>query len=355
VEFRDVVNDLTTGKRETRLSSFKRRMWPRFAYHFTDIVNAVSVLKAQRLYSRQYALENNLMKNDNASYDVISQTANEVEKYVRLYFRPRTPTQFYNEGFQVKSKRQKLHADCPIPVFFLFKLPELLSQSGVQFTDRSLALNQVVPRYSTPDEFSKLPFKDIYQEGPLIGMSDSQKKAITGHKQAEIIVPESLGLDYLKVILVRSVAERETLLNLLHDDDVYQYDDLIQVQKEDYFFLDRNFIEDVELSTDRLRVRSNVNEAYPKEWGLPTEDRGIGFALNEEATDNYLNVTMKVLVPDGTDYWWPNKNVRALLLDKIELTLPVPLQSYQLIVDIDGHIAYKGSYEQNFEDIDMPF
>ncbi|MFD1549068.1 DarT ssDNA thymidine ADP-ribosyltransferase family protein [Levilactobacillus fuyuanensis] len=238
---------------------------------------------------------------------------------------------------------------------FYLSSPELLSQSGVQFTDRSLALNQVVPRYSTPDEFSKLPFKDIYQEGPLIGMSDSQKKAITGHKQAEVIVPESLGLDYLKVILVRSVAERETLLNLLHDDDVYQYDDLIQVQKEDYFFMDRNFIEDVELITDRLRVRSNVNEAYPKEWGLPTEDRGIGFALNEEATDNYLNVTMKVLVPDGTDYWWPNKNVRALLLDKIELTLPVPLQSYQLIVDIDGHIAYKGSYEQNFEDIDMPF
>lgn len=351
MDFQDVVNELKNGQLKTGLAPFKRKMWPRFAYHFTDINNAVSVLKDRRLFSRKYALENGLMKNDNASRDVISQTHDDVESYVRLYFRPRTPTQFYNEGFQVKSKRQKLHADCPIPVFFVFKLPELLSQPGVQFTDRSLALNEDVPRYHTPQEFRKLPFEDIYQEGPLIGMSTSQKKIITGHKQAEVIVPNVLDLDCLRVILVRSTAEKETLINLLHHENVYDYDQMIQIQREDYFFMNRNFIEDVDLFADHLQVKSNVNEAYPKEWGLPSH----GFAVNKDATENYLNVTMQVLLPNGKYYWWPSRSVRALLLDKIELTLPNALEGYTLIIKIDGHIAYEGNYEQNLEDIDMPF
>lgn len=357
MNFQDVVNDLTAGRRSTGLSPFKQKMWPRFAYHFTDVVNAVSVLQSQKLFSREYALEHGLMKNDNASRDVISHTANNIEKYVRLYFRPRTPTQFYNEGFQVKRKQQALHANCPVPVFFIFKLPELLARPDVQFTDRSLALKQVVPRYHTPLEFSQLPFEDIYQEGPLIGLTSDQKKVITGRKQAEIIVPESLDLDDLKVILVRSVAEKETLLNLLHDKDVYAYDGLIKLisQQEDYFFMDRNFVESVELLDDRMRILSNVNEAYPSDWFSSPENEGYGFALNNDATQNYLNVTTKVILPDGSYYRWPNASLRALLLDKIELTLPESLDRYTLVINIDDHIAYKGIYERKLADADMPF
>lgn len=355
MDFRTVIKDIHDKRIPTDLSNLKLRMWPRFAYHFTDILNAVNILKEEHIYSRNYALQNNLMQNDNASTEVISQTSADVENYVRLYFRPKTPTQFYNEGFQVKSSRHRLHADCPIPVFFVFKLPELLEQSGVQFTSQSLALKGPVPRYSTPEEFSRLPFKDIYQDGPLWNITEQQKKCIIGRKQAEIIVPQKLGLEQLRVILVRSPAEEETLLNLLHDANIYKFDSKIMVQEELYFFMNRNFINEVELTSNSFKILSNTNNAYPEEWKNSSRDNGHSFALNKDAIDNYLNVTIKVLLPDGSYYWWPSKSLRALLTKRIELTLPDALKAYTLIVEIDGHIAYQGNYYRDFANIDMPF
>ena len=43
--------------------------WANYAYHFTDVTNAVSILQSERLYSRINASE--FMKNDNASSHVL--------------------------------------------------------------------------------------------------------------------------------------------------------------------------------------------------------------------------------------------------------------------------------------------
>jgi len=72
--------------------SFPVKWWTKFAFHYTDISNALSVLQAGKLYSRLYAQEEHLMKNDNASYQVIDITASNAQSYVRFYFRPLTPT-----------------------------------------------------------------------------------------------------------------------------------------------------------------------------------------------------------------------------------------------------------------------
>ncbi|MFC6290158.1 DUF4433 domain-containing protein [Levilactobacillus angrenensis] len=225
----------------------------------------------------------------------------------------------------------------------------------MQFTSQSLALKGPVQRYSTPEEFSQLPFSDIYQDGPLWNITEQQKKSIIGRKQAEIIVPQKLDLEQLRVILVRSSAEEETLLNLLHDANIYTFDNKIMVQEELYFFMNRNFVNEVELTSNRFKILSNTNNAYPEEWKNPALDNGYSFALNNDASDNYLNVTIKVLLPDGSYYWWPGKTLRALLTKRIELTLPDALQSYTLLIKIDGHIAYQGNYIQSIDNINMPF
>ncbi|MCK4449304.1 MAG: DUF4433 domain-containing protein, partial [Anaerolineae bacterium] len=72
--------------------------WPRYVYHFTDVRNAASIIQSGHLYSRAGAERRNLMKIDNASPQIIQQTRPEHLEYVRLYFRPRTPTQYRNEG-----------------------------------------------------------------------------------------------------------------------------------------------------------------------------------------------------------------------------------------------------------------
>jgi RNA:NAD 2'-phosphotransferase (TPT1/KptA family) len=50
------------------------RWWPHYAYHYTDIRNAVSILESGMLYSRMQAEELHVMQNDNASRQVIDMT-----------------------------------------------------------------------------------------------------------------------------------------------------------------------------------------------------------------------------------------------------------------------------------------
>ncbi|SDB66277.1 hypothetical protein [Butyrivibrio sp. INlla16] len=46
------------------------KWWPKYAYHFTDIRNAVNILSLGRLYSRFNAEHYDMMKNDNANIPV---------------------------------------------------------------------------------------------------------------------------------------------------------------------------------------------------------------------------------------------------------------------------------------------
>lgn len=87
-----------------------------FAYHYTDIHNAINILKEGKLYSRNLAIEKGLMVNDNASEEVISNTRSSVFDCVRLYFRPKTPTQYYNEGYKHPKCRFKLNHDANVNI-----------------------------------------------------------------------------------------------------------------------------------------------------------------------------------------------------------------------------------------------
>ncbi|MEZ4300621.1 MAG: DarT ssDNA thymidine ADP-ribosyltransferase family protein [Polyangiaceae bacterium] len=52
-----------------------RQFWPKFVYHFTDLRNALSILQAGRLHSREDALRLGLVRIDSASPDIIAHTA----------------------------------------------------------------------------------------------------------------------------------------------------------------------------------------------------------------------------------------------------------------------------------------
>lgn len=104
--------------------------------------------------------ENKQMVTDNASLDVLRNTDEEWKKYVRLYFRPRTPTQNNNEGFRPEFYREN-NAHCPVPVYFLFSSKKLLSRKNVYFSKKGLA-NYGSKVYSDFKRFKELPFELIY-------------------------------------------------------------------------------------------------------------------------------------------------------------------------------------------------
>ena len=115
--YRDIIH-------QNRFHHSSVNWWPLYAYHFTDIQNAVSILKEEYLYSRYDAKRLNIMRNDNASRQVIDMTYSGATADVRFYFRPLTPTQYNNEGFKHPDMRYcgDINPNVPVPVFFAFDL-----------------------------------------------------------------------------------------------------------------------------------------------------------------------------------------------------------------------------------------
>lgn len=74
--------------------------------------------------------KNGSMAVDIASQKVIKSTASKWKDFVRLYFRPRTPMQYRNEGFRPKNQRE-LESHCPVPIIFKYLLYSLFAVCSI--------------------------------------------------------------------------------------------------------------------------------------------------------------------------------------------------------------------------------
>ena len=134
--FGDIINQ------QIRKLNKSIRWWPLYLYHFTDVHNAVNIIDKEYIYGRKKASDERLMSSDNASSKVIHLTNDEVLNFARLYMRPKTPTQYHNEGYKPPHIRDhEFDANCPVPVFFLLDSEKVLSMEGVKFIEKGLAGN----------------------------------------------------------------------------------------------------------------------------------------------------------------------------------------------------------------------
>lgn len=174
--YRDIIH-------QNRFHHSSVNWWPLYAYHFTDIQNAVSILKEEYLYSRYDAKRLNIMRNDNASRQVIDMTYSGATADVRFYFRPLTPTQYHNEGFKHPDLRYcgDINANVPVPVFFAFDLESLLSMEDVSFSEKSQA-GGGCQLCNTLEEFSQFNFDQIYNNRWMQNIDEEKK-----YRQAELI------------------------------------------------------------------------------------------------------------------------------------------------------------------------
>lgn len=108
------------------LSHFPRRP---MAYHFTHMETAIKIIREMKLKSRKIA-EGHF--SENAGSNVYR--TNKAHRFARFYFAPKSPTQFYNEclGKDSGDRYYKKAFDlklpkCPLPVFFVFDVEEILS------------------------------------------------------------------------------------------------------------------------------------------------------------------------------------------------------------------------------------
>ncbi len=293
-----------------------RKWWPKYLFHFTDIDNAVKIISDGYLQSRATLESKKGMPHDNASKEIISQTDERYKNKVRLYFRPKTPTQYRNEGFRAKQDL-KLNANCPVPVYFMFSSKELLTLDGTQFSDGSLARHSNVNVGNDLDFLINIPFKEIYHNTPLIDNKDE----IINRRQAEVMINEPLELDSLKYIVCRSEAEKETLLYLLGSTP-----DNLVIKVSNSFFNNRwTFIRKVNLKSNEFILYFNKD----------TESKGL-FHLEIKLLDCLSNEILPSYIENSFDV---SKNPMGLGWGN-------DLTNYNIEVYLDNHIAFAGSYSE---------
>lgn len=153
------------------------------------------------------------MVNNNASTEVVDKSPPWVVDQVRLYFRPRTPTFYRNEGIQPRERRSSDDdAHCPLPVALLFDAKLVLGQEGVRWSREALSRHIEHPWLgSDASSLEAMPFERIYDESYV----PADRRDLRGPRQAEVIVPERLSLEGLQEIVVRSEADRQTLHTVL--------------------------------------------------------------------------------------------------------------------------------------------
>lgn len=304
-----------------------REWWPGYLFHCTDINNVVSILKSGELLSRVQVQQADSLRTDIAAPEIIASTNPRWQDYVRLYFRPRTPTQYRNEGIRPVELRE-LDSHCPIPVYLLFDSFSILSRQDSLFSDGNLASNPTV--MSKIDELRGMPFQQIYHDSSI---ELEEKAEIVHRRNAEVLIPQRLGLRAVRHILCRSEAEYQTLLNLLPSGAHRRWAKKIGIITEWALFNARwTFVRQVELGEKRVIIRFNDTTVTPGPFC-------VRFEIQQRLTTEFRRHVLTKSEFYANDVWG------------ISLKRLTNLQDYTARLYLDGDLAYEGRYE----DYRLPF
>jgi hypothetical protein len=235
--------------------------WAGYAYHFTHLTNALEIIKNRQIASRNLALKG--AKFSDAAGSVVNRR-HDAHDYARFYFRPQTPTQFYNEclGKDYLSDKydQALNLGlpkCPIPVFFKFSIDEIFKNQFNKCFISNGNLQTNWARIGTVSEMYNLfDFKDVYST--IQSTSDGDWRTYINKSQQEFLVRDQFDFSDIHnyEILVRNRSDLFQLKHLLKD-----YPDVIQkIRIADYsddIYLNNNKEIEYNLEGNTLAVSTN--------------------------------------------------------------------------------------------------
>ena len=271
--------------------------------------------------SREQAQRSGSLHTDIAAPEIIDQTDPAWHDYVRLYFRPRTPTQYRNEGFRPAS-RVELGAHCPVPIYLLFDAYQVLARQDSLFTEGNLAAGAQPRR--TIDELSAMPFEQIYHDSRF---EPQEGRTIVFHRNAEVLIPNGLALRNVRHILCRSQAEYETLRNLLPQAAWNQWADKVGVvPRLNLFQGNWSFVEQVELADEQVLFRFNQATTTPGPFAA--------------------RVDISVQSPTGSKrYPWRDEDFEAGDVLRLNLSNIGNPTDYSISLYLDDHLAFEGRHE----------
>lgn len=289
-----------------------RRYWPECLFHHAPLENAAAILTSGMLRSRNDPA--NPRPRDIAAREVNAARVHAHDR-VRLYFRPKTPTQFHIEGIRKPGECRfgdETHA--PVLVMFILDAQSILTMPDTQFCDRNMQRADAVPGDSEA-YFSAIPFDKVYHEGHTGG-----DETITYHRCAEVLPQSPLDLEHcLKAVFCRSEPERDTLLNLLGAHRAR--------------WTGKCYV------SDALKV-SEKRYSFVQEIGITHE--GVTFLLNPRADRRGVKISIHI---------WNGAGQFVVRFDHADLQAAPPQgrwiynhafndDVYRVRVEIEDHLAY---------------
>jgi hypothetical protein len=281
-----------------------RFWWPYFLFYFTDIHALVDILQAEELAST-FAQGNDFN--------------NRWDKFVQLYFRPRTPDLFHAEGFR-HALQPPVTNYAPIPVYLLFDLEAVILQPDVRFTDGNPQKTRKT--YKTLAYFRDMPFEQIYHDSWFM---PDEREEIMRYREAQVLIPERIGLEALQLIWLRSPAEYETLRELMSPQIWQKWSDKITARTDYHLFNNKRvYVQNAVLQLDSIRLRFN-----------PCQQDCEPFVASA-----------RIEYADGNTLEWRNE----AFLPEQDLLIHLPHKKpYTIQFLFDGDLAYSGKYQEEMQ------
>lgn len=203
--------------------------WKGSIYHFSHIDNAVEIIKNRKIQSRNKAVKNS----DSAGKGVID-LRHDAHDFARFYFRPHTPTQFYNE-FLGKNTTDGYSSNqygwvswydkarglgfpkCPIPIFFRFSIKEVLFKNEKKCRISNGNMQTSSTKFGSIEEMiNKFGFDDLYYTPQKYATKEDYNR-YRNYAQQEFLVKDELAFYDLAdfEIVCPSESDRTLLISLL--------------------------------------------------------------------------------------------------------------------------------------------
>jgi hypothetical protein len=295
-----------------------RASWPLHLFRSDDVQAAASILNGGVIYSRLRAQEFGVLTHDSASPSVIEHSPEWCKRCVRLYFRPRTPTEYQSEGFR-PSDQLPLGAHRPMPVVMVFDAIPVITAAGAIFTDGNAAKAEC-KRGSDAVFLRTIPFEKVYHVGPV---AEPKKREIIFRRCAEVLVEDEVTLDKLRRIYCRSQAEYETLMGLLSSAARARHAKRLGVSAGMHYRL-WTFVESAALSQERVHLRFSPSTRTPGPFKAEAQILVEGRVRGTWRDDSYQADSELVL------------SLRGLR--------PFARAGYRVVLTLDGSIAYANTF-----------
>ncbi len=185
-------------------------------HHYTDFQNFIKIMREGILHSRATLLSQSFF--DSGAQNIIENTDRDIKKFVRFFYKGRTPTLYHNEGI----KPGNVVPHMPIPVLLIFG-EDIAKHAGVEYLAGSGSRKERNETTDSAEAKIKFDWQLIFSRGPYVvdqydPKSIERKKLVTNKRNAEFLYPQKISTEYLKKIIFRTPADLKHAKEVLGED-----------------------------------------------------------------------------------------------------------------------------------------